>query len=339
MNGERNSRGIQGRVAVAALIGLSLGSTAVVLAQGATEGGLGRLARIPAIQKGEAEAAEPQVAKPDEGTRRALVVGIDEYDLNYGAGSLAGCVNDANGIRDTVLLGDPSQRWAAENVQLLTDAQATKAAVRGALQSLASASTAGDVVVYYQASHGGQTSGTDTFLCANDADYTDAELGADLALFDPEVTVIVVVDACHSGGLFKDAGWPFAREVIQAVQATRAARLEAEGLEVPKDLGAKVAFMVACNYDETSAEIDGHGLYTGSVIRACSQASADTNGDGECQFYEIHQHAAAQVAYQSSTQHAQHHNQTVLEAVIATGRQEGEPETRVHPKIGGAMRE
>ena len=335
MNGKLNHTNLRRLAAVTALIGLSLGSTAAVLAQDAADGGLRRMVRIPAVQKEAAPADDADTAKPDQGTRRALIVGIDEYDLAYGAGSLNGCVNDANDIRNTLLLGDPAQRWLAGNVQLLTDAQATESGIRGTLQSLASESTPGDVVVYYQASHGGQTSGTDTYLCTHDADYTDAELGVDLALFDPGVTVIVIVDACFSAGLFKDAGWPFAEQVIQTVQETKTAELEAQGLEIPKDLGANIAFMVACNYDETSAEIAGHGLYTTSVIEACSQATADTNGDGECQFLEIHEHATTQVVSLNSSQNAQSHNNVLLQTTTARRLDGEQPATPDDPPPSG----
>lgn len=96
--------------------------------------------RLPAVVSDNARDAQ--------GTRRALLVGIDEYDPNYGPGSLPSCINDAMGVRDTILLADPGQRWSASLIQLLTNNLATASAIRTALQSLATASQSGDLVLY-----------------------------------------------------------------------------------------------------------------------------------------------------------------------------------------------
>ncbi len=250
-------------------------------------------------------------------TRRALLVGLNNYSLAYGPSSLRGCVNDAIGIRDTAMLGDEDLRWPSANVQLLTDSRATKFAIRTALQSLAAQSSAGDTVVYFQSSHGGQEIGTSTYLCTYNANYSDDELGADLALFDSSVNVIVIVDACHSGGLFKGVGsWPFIDNVMTSYRETKSGILSKSGLPVPKDFGTNIAFMVACDYDELSYEDSSSGMpygrYTYALLASCALATADTDYDGDLQFMEMFNYAASRTA---DSQTAQYLNSTLLSSV------------------------
>lgn len=256
---------------------------------------------------------EPLPPNPGSANRHALLVGIDHYDTYYGPSSLPSCINDAKGARDVLLAGTP-----AENVQLLTDAQATKSAIRGGLQAIASRSGPDDLIVYFHSSHGGQQWGTSTYLCTYDADYTDAELASDLALFRSTQAVVVIVDACHSGGLFKDAGWPFIERVMKTYKVRKTAQLTAKGAHIPKDLGANIAFMTACNYTETCSAGDVYSLYTEYLVKACSLPSLDGNGDGNYQFSEVHAYAAAEATNQNPNQTAQCYNQALLESRIAT---------------------
>ena len=256
-------------------------------------------------------------------TRRALLVGINHYDPNYGPGDLPSCVNDANGVRNTLMLGDTLSRWPSANIQTLTDAQATKNAIRAALQNLASQSAAGDLVVFYQSSHGGQNSGTSTYLNTYNADYEDTELGADLALFNSSANVIVVVDACHSGGLFKGEGWPFAQRVRESYRAARGIQLSRMGYPIPMDFGSNIGFMVACNYDETCAAGNPYSVYTKYLLDACTATSADTNTDGEAQFLEIHNYADSHAQLDNPGQDAQSLNDSLLGSLAA--RTNGHP--------------
>jgi hypothetical protein len=262
------------------------------------------------------EPEEPEeTEQPDEPvqtgppTYRALLVGINIYDPSYVSNNLYACVNDAKDIRDELLVG---QLWKSKNVQMLTNSRATKSAIRRALQTLASESGPNDTIVYYHSGHGGQRSGKATYICAHDTSYTDEQLGSDLARFSSGQKVIVVVDACHSGGLFKDAGWPFAEQVMQAYHYEKSAQMKAEGGELSKDLGSNVAFMVACNYDQTCIERAGNGLYTSFLLDASTLASVDKNSDGKFQFFELHQYAADKSSQENPRQTAQQYNKTLL---------------------------
>ena len=246
-------------------------------------------------------------------TRWGLLVGINQYAPGY-ASSLNCCVNDAEGMRDTVMLGDAAGRWPSANIQLLTNSQATKASIRSALQTLAAQAGAGDVVIYYHSSHGGQYVGTSTYICSYNTEYSDTELGADLALFDSSVSVVVILDTCHSAGMFKSRSWAFAENAMASFRAEKARQFAAAGLAVPKALGGNIGFMTACDYNELSWESPPHGFFTGAILRACDDASVDANGDGELQFMELHNYAAAETV---EDQTAQHLNAALLEGIPA----------------------
>ncbi len=257
--------------------------------------------------------------------RRAITIGIDNYSPDYSVTPLRKCVADARAIRETMLLGDPLKRWNDGAVRLFADSDASKAMVRETMTLLALTATNGNIVMYSQSSHGGQASGKDTFLCMYDANYSDAELAADLARFREDVTVIVMVDACHSGGLFKGAGqyWPFAQRVMEEYHAIMSARYRRAGMAVPRDLGRNIAFVTASDYNEYSYEDIEHGRYTGFLLKACALSSVDTNKDGEYQFMELHSFAAKKLLEEEPVQHAQSYNDELLSATVARARGAG----------------
>ncbi|MBU4211594.1 MAG: caspase family protein, partial [Verrucomicrobia bacterium] len=260
--------------------------------------------------------------------RRALLVGIDNYSPSYGATPLNTCTNDAYGMHDVFLLGDPSNRWASTNLSVLTDSRATKVVIQNALQALATASGAGDLVVYFHSSHGGRDftdpNPSNTFICTYDANFTDAELAADLALFRTDTKVIIILDTCYSGGMFKLDGspaveWLFVERVMEHYHNIQQARFKSLGKTVPKTLGQNIAFMTACDYDEESWTSDYYSLYAGYLITGCALPAVDTDGDGEYSFLELHTYAAAEAVAASTptTQHAQDYNPTQLQNTIA----------------------
>ena len=254
--------------------------------------------------------------------RYALLIGLDNYDPAYGPSRLTCCTNDANGMRNIFMLGDPSNRWTSTNLTLLTDRQATKVTIQNALHNLASASSAGDLVVYFQSSHGGTSGGYNTHICTYDANFTDAELAADLALFRTDTKVIVILDTCYSGGMFKLDGtpaveWRFAERVMEHYKRIQQARFKSLGKTTPKTLGQNIAFMTACDYDEYSYESDYYGRYTGYLLEGCTVAAADTNQDGQYSFLELHAYAAPKAEAETPTQHAQNYNPTQLDTTIA----------------------
>ena len=274
---------------------------------------------IEVAEKGDDAAIPTYELALDDGTPvtkattyYALMVGIDEYDPAYGASSLPSCVNDAEGMRSAFLVD--SARWSSGNITTLTDSSATEAAISSQLATLAATAVSGDVVVYFHSSHGGQSSGTDTFLCAHDASYTDAELAADLANFADGVTVIVIVDACHSGGLFQSAdsggrgGWDLAANTMRQLNL----RVAKSGTKAPS-----IGWITACDYDETCWAGNPYSLFTGYLISAFT--NGDANSDLDVTFRELFDYADPRATADNSGQDGQILNSAVLASTIAVG--------------------
>ena len=196
-------------------------------------------------------------------TKYAVCVGINTYSLS-GAGDLTGCVNDAAYFYTNLV---ERGGWSTANMTKLLNSGAKKSAIRKAISNCAAKAVSGDTFVYQHSSHGGQNSGRSVFLCAYDDYYEDTEVAADLRSFAAGVKVVVVVDACHSGGLFQgDSGkakraaseFDLAGRVTELMEADRARRA-ARGEAVEKSLSAKeIGWVTAANYTESS--LDG-GFY------------------------------------------------------------------------------
>ncbi|MDO5309504.1 MAG: choice-of-anchor Q domain-containing protein [Planctomycetia bacterium] len=80
---------------------------------------------------------------------RAVIVGVADYPGT--SGDLVAAANDAKAFYNE-LLEDP--QWAEENITLLTNTNATRAAVLNALQEIAQVSDDNDVLVFYFAGSG-----------------------------------------------------------------------------------------------------------------------------------------------------------------------------------------
>ena len=247
----------------------------------------------------------------------ALLVGIDNYAPGY-ATQLPSCVNDATGTRDIILLGDVTGRWQSQNINLITDSSASKASIRSAIQQAAASAVAGDLFLYYQSSHGGSYSGTSVFLCTYDQNYSDVELGTDLAQFSNGVSVVVIVDACRSGGLFKGTDWPLAEQVKNSFKAEKTKQYLAKGEIATLGTSADLAFMTACDYNEDCNAGNPYSIYAGLLIGASENPDdADTNTDGKYSFLELHNYAAPRATSQNPGQTAQVDNPTLLATLVA----------------------
>ncbi|MBP5788511.1 MAG: fibronectin type III domain-containing protein, partial [Kiritimatiellae bacterium] len=174
---------------------------------------------------------------PVGGNHYAVIVGCNKYDSEYiDSGSwLNGCVPDANHVQALVT---SRGQWDAANVAKLTDSAAKHSAVLSAIASAASKAVPGDTFLYFHSSHGGNYTytfvtntalytdwpimvysvdpeGVDNCICTYDADFTAAELASALAAFDPAVNIVVMIDACHSAGMFQYDGSPVSQRAIR----------------------------------------------------------------------------------------------------------------------------
>ena len=248
-------------------------------------------------------------ASVSQATNYALCTGLNKYKTSYVPSSnfLNGCVPDAKNVYTNITLRG---EWDVANATIFTNAQGTFAAVSNKLMSLASAAVSGDVVLYYHSSHGYQDSGKNTGICMYDDDMPDSSFAKILANFKAGVKVIIVLDTCHSGGMFKslrrdgttrdlDTGSPFAfaervNEELAAIRADEAAR----GIKAAKLGILDCAWVTAADYNQYSWDGDVGGAFTdcyvGSVKSGACDESPYGNGDSYATFMEMFNYAVAQ---------------------------------------------
>jgi uncharacterized caspase-like protein len=158
-------------------------------------------------------------AAAETGTRRALLIGINEYQAFP---NLRGALNDVELLQSVL-----TSRFGfeAENVRRVTDAQATR--ILAALAAPARETGPDDVVYVHYSGHGSQVEdadgdegadGMDETLVPHDGrtegvpDITDDELAAALAAL-PAGRAVVVLDSCHSGTATRGGRAGLRREV------------------------------------------------------------------------------------------------------------------------------
>ena len=260
-----------------------------------------------------------------------VFVGLNKYNTAYVPTNnwLNYCVPDAVDFRTNLLAHGGG--WVATNTILLTNNLGSRNTIRTTLSNLAAKAVSGDTVVYYHSSHGGNDDITqaNVYLCAYNASYTEDELATDLSTFKTGVKVIVVIDACHSGGLFVETAakslapkiparqpatprnWDIAARVTAKMKTLRAANLARDPagtakLIVPDEVG----WMTACAYYQYSFEDSsiGHGWFTYGLLNGF--VYGDSSGDGYATFQELFDFAAPRIPYLDQT--PQDYNPTVL---------------------------
>lgn len=147
---------------------------------------------------------------PTGGSRVWTVsVGISDYPGS--ANDLPECANDAVKIVEALHNQGLS---TTDREFLLTDANATRSAIRDALSRVAAGIQPGDVFVFFYSGHGGQTraaraddpnelDGLDEYMVAYDGNILDDEMGQLLSQIHARTT-LVALDSCFSGGFAKD---------------------------------------------------------------------------------------------------------------------------------------
>lgn len=235
-------------------------------------------------------------------TKRALLVGIDAYPHIR---TLDGCVNDSRLVRSVLVerFGFPEA-----NITQLLDAQATRDAMLAAFDVLAAATGLDDVVVIHFAGHGSQMrdregdepSGFDSTLMPWDTgrephenrDITDDEVQLKLAALAAKTRhITVLVDACHSGTITRDAFGAKTRSVERDLRPV--AELPASpipGGSLPRarsgasgwfPLADKYVLIAGCRDEEESKEYfppEGgtHGAVTYFLCQELRKATART---------------------------------------------------------------
>ena len=184
----------------------------------------------------------------------ALCVGINKYSLD-GANDLDGCVNDANYFKSSLV---SRGGWIASNTKVLTDSNATRMNISRAICEYAARAIPGDTFVWTQSSHGSQINGTYVAICGYDEFHYDKNIAQELALFPSGVKMVILVDTCHSGGMFKGVrsdSMDLARNVSEWMDRNELAVRAANGGDAPSRVtSSEIGWVTAADYDETSKD-------------------------------------------------------------------------------------
>lgn len=214
-----------------------------------------------------------------EAQRRALVIGVSRYPRLDASKQLRYADADARAF-STFLTANDGARLPAPNVRLLVNDSATVPIILRELRTLLRDSKAGDVAIVYFAGHGTEEDGEAprrAFLLASDAARQSeldvggiefSQLQSWLEKFvQKNVRVILVTDACRSGGMAVNEG--YTRGAATALQR----RFNG------------VTQLLSSDGDELSIEGDewgnarfgkGHGVYTYFLLEGWRGFAADT---------------------------------------------------------------
>lgn len=193
--------------------------------------------------------------------RRALLVGIDDYD---NVNRLSGCVADSRAMAD--LLGRNEDGSLNYDCQVFTapgSAQkVTRAFVRGKWEELF-ADFNGDTLLYFSG-HGAPTS-IGGFLVTQEGTPSDPGLAMNellvLANRSRARSVLLILDCCFSGSL----GNP--------------PNLQGDGsLENLAQLREGVTVLAASRPSQAAMEVGGHGVFTKLVLGALKGGAQDIRG-------------------------------------------------------------
>lgn len=224
---------------------------------------------------------------------RALIVGIGSYvslpDLDSAP------VNDADDI-EKLLISEKHCGYPAANVQVLRNAQASRDAIIAGLMHLAATAQPTDTVVVYFSGHGAQRpDGPDvgTYLCPSEFESMrpretgiEAEELSDLLKQIPAERLLVLIDACHSGGAAR----------IKAEDGVDTLKWEFGGPRLDKLTAGKGRVIISASESNQNSLILWHrnSLFTHFLLRGL-QGGVDDQSDGLIHVLDLFHYVATEV--------------------------------------------
>ena len=192
---------------------------------------------------------------------KAVLVGINAYP----DAPLHGCVNDIVISRDIL-----RQRHAVaeHNIRTVVDTRATRSAILERLEWLVHDSHLTKNIFFHYSGHGAQipnerynsddeSDGMDELLCPVDFDWDgtyikDDDLYAILSKKDKNCRLIMIVDACHSGSIYRAANSP-SDSIYKAI---------------PKSIPTPIDLLARSTEFNASAvvDVDGHEQVTAARV-------------------------------------------------------------------------
>lgn len=217
-------------------------------------------------------------------TNCCLTVGLNKYDASYsGATPLKGCVNDAKMMADALKAGGIYDR-----PQTLTDEEGKKENIRNAIREHAELLSEGDSFLYYHSSHG--SNDPVYYICAYDTRYTAEELAEDIALFKDGVKVVVILDACNSGGMFEEKN---PAQGFSDAFFAKLTEIKAKNAAPRADVKfSDCLFLCACEKDQDSRDLGENSAFTKGILSFCFSDAADKDKNGLVSFLEVFEKAS-----------------------------------------------
>ena len=231
----------------------------------------------------------------------AVVVGISKYKDSRIAG-LRYAAADAQSFHDW-LVSRPEGGYAPSRVRLLLDSGATAQSIRNALFNWLKQALEEDMVTIYFAGHGSpesMDSPNNLFLLPFDANYDDIattgfpmwDIETALKRFIKAKKVVVIADACHSGGVGQS--FDIARRGNRGLEINPIS----SGLQNLSKVGDGVAVISASDDKQLSQESQswggGHGVFTYFLLKGL-KGDADYNKDGWVTLGELIPYLSEQV--------------------------------------------
>ena len=223
----------------------------------------------------------------------AVIVGISKYKDSRIAG-LRYASADALSFHDW-LVSQHGGGYAQSQVKLLLDSEATAQNIRNALFNWLKQALEEDMVTIYFAGHGSPESPdslNNLFLLPFDANYTDIastgfpmwDIETALKRFIKAKKVVVIADACHSGGVGQS--FDIARRGNRGVEINPIGA----GLQNLSQVGDGIAVLSASDDKQFSQEGqqwgNGHGVFTYYLLKGLN-GDADYNKDGRITLGEL----------------------------------------------------
>jgi len=223
----------------------------------------------------------------------AVVIGVSKYKDSRIAG-LRYASDDARSFYD-LLVSQQTGGYAPSRVKLLLDSDATVQGIRNALFNWLKQALEEDMVTIYFAGHGSPESPdspNNLFLLPYDAQYDDIttsgfpmwDIETALKRFIRAKKVVVIADACHSGGVGQS--YDIARRgdrglAINPISAS---------IQNLSQLGDGIVVISASDDKQLSQEGQkwggGHGVFTYYLLKGLG-GDADYNRDGHVTLGEI----------------------------------------------------
>lgn len=239
----------------------------------------------------------PETGEAHAPVKRALLVGINQYDVEVPDGldietdrhwrNLKGAVNDVQAVGAML---KRTFEFEDKDVTVLTDESASRAEILAHLDlHLVENARRGDTVVFYFSGHGSQVHNENSHE-RDQLDETivpaDSKLGADdirdkelrlrfNRILDRGAQLVVVLDSCHSGSGARDLEGSRVKALAPVEQLVR-------DLEAGPDPETRGALIWSASRDFENAyesQYEAHGAFTLAWLRALGDAGPQESAD------------------------------------------------------------